>query len=128
MQPDGDRANRTISGPTSTIWRLINDFLSRYSAVELGRLPQHPCLEGFDIANAITHLIAQLEKQRAARFGTPAFQRGFTDTRLTEVPFAGIEGVYQISDGERRAVVLIEILSKPVAVHVAPSSLLRASW
>ena len=47
--------------------------------------------------------------------------------RLTEVPFAGIEGIYQMADGERRVMVLIEILSKPVAVRVAPASLRKAS-
>jgi transcriptional antiterminator RfaH len=45
--------------------------------------------------------------------------------RLTEVTFAGIEGIYQTAYGKRRAMVLIEILSKPVAVRVAQASLLR---
>jgi transcriptional antiterminator RfaH len=46
---------------------------------------------------------------------------------LTESPFAGIEGVYQMASGERRVMVLIEILSKPVSVPVAPASLRKAS-
>ncbi len=47
--------------------------------------------------------------------------------RLIEAPFSGIEGIYQMADGERRVMVLIEILSKPVAVRVAPASLRKAS-
>ncbi len=47
--------------------------------------------------------------------------------RLTQAPFAGIEGIYQMADGERRVMVLIEILSKPVAVRVAPASLRKVS-
>lgn len=47
--------------------------------------------------------------------------------RLTEAPFAGIEGIYQMADGERRVMVLINILSKPVAVRVVPASLRKAS-
>lgn len=47
--------------------------------------------------------------------------------RLTEAPFTDIEGVYQMADGERRAMVLIEILSKPVAMRVSPASLRKAS-
>ena len=47
--------------------------------------------------------------------------------RLTEALFAGIEGIYQMADGERQVTVLIEILSKPVAVRVAPASLRKAS-
>ncbi len=39
------------------------------------------------------------------------------------VAFAGLEGIYQMAEGERRVLVLIEILSKPVAVRVAPSAL-----
>src|SRR5450830_1174002 len=42
---------------------------------------------------------------------------------LTAVPFAGIEGIYQMADGERRVMVLIEILSKQVPVRVEPASL-----
>jgi transcriptional antiterminator RfaH len=47
--------------------------------------------------------------------------------RLTEAPFAGIEGIHQMADGERRVMMLIEILSKPVAVRVALASLRKAS-
>ena len=42
---------------------------------------------------------------------------------LTEAPFAGIEGIYQMADGERRVIVLIELLSKQVRVRVAPANL-----
>jgi transcriptional antiterminator RfaH len=42
---------------------------------------------------------------------------------LTEAPFAGIEGIYQMADGERRVMVLIELLSKQVRVRVAPAHL-----
>ena len=43
--------------------------------------------------------------------------------RLTEAPFAGIEGIYQMADGDRRVMVLIELLSKQVRVRVAPANL-----
>lgn len=42
---------------------------------------------------------------------------------LTETPFAGMEGIYQMADGERRVMVLIELLSKQVRVQVAPAGL-----
>jgi len=42
--------------------------------------------------------------------------------RILKGPFAGLEGVYQMSDGELRVMVLIEMLSKPVRVQVTPSS------
>ena len=47
--------------------------------------------------------------------------------RLTEGPFSGIEGIYQMPDGEQRVVVLIELLSREVSVRVGPASLRKAS-
>ena len=38
--------------------------------------------------------------------------------RLTEGPFAGIEGIYQMADGDRRVMVLIELMSKKVVLPV----------
>ena len=42
---------------------------------------------------------------------------------VTEGPFAGIEGIYQVSDGERRAMILIEILGKSTRLSIAPTNL-----
>jgi transcriptional antiterminator RfaH len=42
---------------------------------------------------------------------------------LTEGPFAGIEGIYQMADGDRRVMVLIELMSKPVTMSLVPTSL-----
>lgn len=42
---------------------------------------------------------------------------------LTEDAFAGIEGIYQMAEGERRVMVLIELLSKPVTLQVSPTNL-----
>ena len=38
--------------------------------------------------------------------------------QITHGAFAGLEGIYQNADGESRAMVLIEILSKPVRISV----------
>lgn len=43
--------------------------------------------------------------------------------RLSEGPFAGIDGIFQMADGERRVMVLIELLSKPVSLTVSAASL-----
>lgn len=44
--------------------------------------------------------------------------------RLTVLdgPFAGLEAIFQITDGEKRVIVLIEMLSQQVKVVVAPGS------
>ena len=47
--------------------------------------------------------------------------------QLTEGPFAGIEGIYQMADGDRRVMVVIELMSKKVAVPVELGALRKAS-
>lgn len=44
---------------------------------------------------------------------------------IVDGPFAGLEAVYQMTDGERRAMVLIELLSKPTRLTVLPAKLRR---
>jgi len=55
----------------------------------------------------------------------PLFSSG-ERVRLTGAPFAGVEGLYQMTDGQQRAMVLIELLSRPVRVPVALVSLRKA--
>jgi len=43
--------------------------------------------------------------------------------RITSGAFTGIEGIYQMTDGNQRIMVLIELMSKPVKISVAPSVL-----
>lgn len=69
-------------------------------------------------------LVAHLKEQEVLLQAHP--QKRFTTgerVRLTASPFAGLEGVYQMDDGEYRVLVLIEFLSKTVQVPVSPSGL-----
>ena len=43
--------------------------------------------------------------------------------QITDGPFTGIEAIYQMDDGDRRAMVLIELLSRPSALAISPNSL-----
>ncbi len=83
---------------------------------------------GIEPARVDDGLIDLLRAQEASVQSMPErlFRSG-ERVRLTEVPFAGIEGIYQMADGERRVMVLIEILSRPVTVRVAPASLRKAN-
>lgn len=45
---------------------------------------------------------------------------------ITSGPFKGLEALYQGVDGEHRALILLEILSKPVRMAVDAGSLVRA--
>ncbi|MEW5942657.1 MAG: transcription/translation regulatory transformer protein RfaH [Pseudomonadota bacterium] len=69
---------------------------------------------------------ARLVETLRARENTFQPQRLFTPgerVMLADGAFAGIEAVYQMTDGENRVMVLIELLSKPVRMRVAPASL-----
>ena len=46
---------------------------------------------------------------------------------ITEGPFAGIEAIFEMDDGESRAMVLIELLSKPTRLKLPIGSLSKAS-
>ncbi|MBK9446939.1 MAG: transcription/translation regulatory transformer protein RfaH [Betaproteobacteria bacterium] len=83
---------------------------------------------GVEPAKVADGLIELLQRHEASVQIEPErlFKSG-ERVRLTEVPFAGIEGIYQMAEGERRVMVLIELLSKPVAVRVAPASLRKVS-
>lgn len=79
---------------------------------------------GSEPAKVSDSLIEALRTQESVSQGKhePLFKPG-ERVRLTEAPFAEVEGIYQMADGERRAMVLIEMLSKQVRVQVAPASL-----
>jgi transcriptional antiterminator RfaH len=79
---------------------------------------------GVEPAKLADSLVESLRAQEAAVQAVPErlFKPG-ERIRLTEPPFADIEGIYQMADGERRVMVLIELLSKQVQVRVAPANL-----
>ncbi|MBM4128469.1 MAG: transcription/translation regulatory transformer protein RfaH [Nitrospira sp.] len=83
---------------------------------------------GVEPAKVADSLVEALRTQEASVQAEPErlFKPG-ERVRLTEAPFAGIEGIYQMADGERRVMVLIELLSKQVRVRVAPANLRKVS-
>jgi transcriptional antiterminator RfaH len=46
---------------------------------------------------------------------------------ITSGPFAGIEGIFELDDGESRAMLLIEILSKTTRINVPLAALSRVA-
>ena len=79
---------------------------------------------GVEPAKVADSLVEALRAYEASVQAEPArlFKPG-ERVRLTEPPFAGIEGIYQMADGEHRVMVLIELLSKQVRMRVAPPHL-----
>ncbi|MCW5296918.1 transcription/translation regulatory transformer protein RfaH [Herbaspirillum lusitanum] len=76
------------------------------------------------VSDALIDVLKSLEA--AKQQPQPLFLPG-ERVRLTDGAFAGVEGIYQMSDGENRAMVLIEVLSRPVQMQVAPGNLSKMS-
>lgn len=79
---------------------------------------------GADPAKVDDALVDHL-KSREARLTLepqPLFSSG-ERVRITDGALSGIEGIFQTSDGERRAMILIELLSKPSVIRISPASL-----
>lgn len=82
---------------------------------------------GIDPVRVDDGLIEYLRIQEAAVQAEPIklFKSGDPVT-IVEPPFRGIEGIYQMTDGGARAMVLIEILNKPLLVSVASANMRSA--
>lgn len=103
------------SGPS---WGPIRSTLGVSRLVSFGAEP----------ATISADLIEQLHCLSETAHDGP--ERMFKHGELVQIkdgPFAGIEGIYQMDDGDRRAMVLIELLSRPSALAIAPGSLRKLS-
>ena len=81
---------------------------------------------GSDPAKVDADLISTLRTQNS--FAREKPQRMFNEhdhVQIISGPFAGLEAVYQMQDGESRAMVLIQFLSKPIRLAVSPANLLK---
>lgn len=45
---------------------------------------------------------------------------------IADGPFAGVKATYQTADAERRAFIMLEILTKPVSMHIDTGRLRKA--
>lgn len=79
---------------------------------------------GCEPAKVDAELIELLRTQLGAAHQEPVrlFHPGDC-VQIKDGPFAGLQAIYQMSDGESRALVLIEILSKPSQLAISPASL-----
>ena len=81
---------------------------------------------GTDPAKVDADLISALRTQNS--FANQIPKRMFNthdQVQIISGPFAGLEAVYQMQDGESRAMVLIQFLSKPIRLAVSPANLLK---
>ena len=83
---------------------------------------------GVEPAKVPDALVEALLSHEAALRDTPValFEPG-ARVQVTQGPFAGVEGIYQMTEGERRVMVLIELMSKPVVLPLEPTQLRKVS-
>ena len=79
---------------------------------------------GYEPAKVDSQLIEILRTHQSGAAHEPVrlFQPG-EQVQIKDGPFAGLHAIYQMGDGESRAMVLIEILSKPSQLTLSPASL-----
>jgi transcriptional antiterminator RfaH len=69
-------------------------------------------------AAKVDDTLVDLLRQRERALPTEAMFQSGDSVVVTDGPFAGIEAIYQTTDAERRAFILLEILAKPVSMQI----------
>jgi transcriptional antiterminator RfaH len=67
-------------------------------------------------------LIDLIRSREQGTHAQPLFSAGDSVT-VADGPFAGLEAIYQNTDAESRSMILLNILSKPVSMHIDTASL-----
>lgn len=77
-------------------------------------------------AAKVDDTLIDLLRQRERALPTEAMFQSGDSVVIADGPFAGIEAIYQTVDAERRAFILLEILAKPVSMHIDAGRLRKA--
>lgn len=77
-------------------------------------------------AAKVDDTLVDLLHQRERSLPTEAMFQSGDSVVITDGPFAGIEAIYQTADADRRAFILLEILSKPVPMRIDVGRLRKA--
>jgi len=77
-------------------------------------------------AAKVDDALVDLLRQREQALPLDAMFHSGDSVVITDGPFAGIEAIYQTADAERRAFILLEILSKPVSMQIDTGNLRKA--
>ena len=95
-------------------WSPIRSTLGVRDLVKFGG---HPAKVDADLITAL-HEREQLQQSNPQSL----FSAG-DKVVITDGPFAGIEAIYQTADAERRSMILLSMLNKPVAMRIEPGKL-----
>jgi len=96
-------------------WAPIRSTLGVHQMVRFGGQPAK-------VDDSLIELIRAREQDHPAQTLFAAEQKVI----VTDGPFAGLEAIYQTTDAQSRSMILLNILSKPVALHIDTANLRRA--
>jgi transcriptional antiterminator RfaH len=77
-------------------------------------------------AAKVDDALVDLLRQREQAMPLDALFQSGDSVVITDGPFSGIEAIYQTADSDRRAFILLEILSKPVSMQIDTGRLRKA--
>lgn len=77
-------------------------------------------------AAKVDDALVELLRQREPAMPLDAMFQSGDSVVITDGPFAGIEAIYQTADADRRAFILLEILSKPMSMQIDTGRLRKA--
>lgn len=97
-------------------WSPIRSTLGVSQLVNFGGRP----------AKVEDQLVDLLRSREQAHAVDPLFRNGEAVV-ITDGPFAGLEAIYQTADAERRSMILLEILSKPVPMRIDAACLRKVA-
>lgn len=90
-------------------WSPIRSTLGVHRLVTFGTQPAK-------VGDDLVKILKNFENSKAG--AVDKFYNAGDVLRIIEGPFAGLSAIYQIADGERRAMVLIELLHRPVKIAI----------
>ena len=95
-------------------WSPIRSTLGVRELVKFGG---HPPKVDTDLITALH------ERQQLQQSNPQALFAAGDKVVITDGPFAGIEAIYQTTDAERRSMILLSMLNKPVSMRIEPGQL-----
>ena len=95
-------------------WSPIRSTLGVRELVKFGG---HPPKVDAELVNALH------EREQLQQSNPQALFAAGDKVVITDGPFAGIEAIYQTADAERRSMILLSMLNKPVSMRIEPAQL-----
>lgn len=95
-------------------WSPIRSTLGVRELVKFGG---HPPKVDAELINALH------EREQLQQTNPQALFAAGDKVVITDGPFAGIEAIYQTADAERRSMILLSMLNKPVSMRIEPAQL-----